>query len=89
MFGLVDDDAQRKEGPTRIPRGSAGWPEGFTSLEVEPQTLWAKGRLELLRPGPRIAIVGSRAPTHYGETQARRFGYELAARGISLLAASA
>ena len=43
-------------------------------LEVEPQALWAKGP-PLLRPRPRIAIVGSRADRHYGETQARRFGY--------------
>lgn len=85
MSDLVDDETERKGDTTRITRGSAGWPEGFASLVVEPQELWAKGRVELLRPGPRIAIVGSRAPTHYGETQARRFGYELAARGITVV----
>lgn len=71
--------------PTRISRGSAGWPAGFASLELEPQCLWARGRAEWLDPGPRVAIVGSRAPTTYGETQARRFGYELAARGITVV----
>lgn len=85
MSDLVDDETERNGDTTRIPRGSASWPEGFTSLELEPQALWARGRVELLRPRPRIAVVGSRAPTHYGETQARRFGYELAARGITVV----
>lgn len=69
-------------GARRIVRGAPGWPGGFASLDAEPSELWLRGRRELLEAPARVAVVGSRAPTPYGEGQARRFGFELAARGI-------
>lgn len=50
-----------------------------------PDALWLRGRVELISPAPRIAIVGSRAPTPYGLAQAARFGRELAAAGVCIV----
>ena len=44
--------------------------------------LWLAGRAEVLVREPRIAIVGSRSPTPYGDAQARRFAYALATEGF-------
>jgi DNA processing protein len=36
-------------------------------------------------PGPRVAIVGSRRPTPYGEAAAERLAYDLALAGVAVL----
>lgn len=68
-----------------VTRGTPDWPDGLATIDVEPGRLWLRGVHELLQPPRRIAIVGSRAPTPYGLTQARRFGRELAARGVTIV----
>ncbi|QDU69267.1 hypothetical protein Pla86_43850 [Planctomycetes bacterium Pla86] len=61
------------------------------TIEGAPECLWARGRVELLagddsaRGGPRVAIVGSRGPSPYGQDQARRFSAWLAARGATIV----
>ena len=65
-----------------LTRGAPHWPDGFASIDVEPARLWLRGRAEILQRPRRVAIVGSRAPTPYGTTQARLFGHRLAVRGI-------
>jgi len=51
-------------------------------VEDPPSVLWARGRLELLARRPRVAVVGSRSPSPYGEAQAERFGEALARAGV-------
>ena len=52
---------------------SPSWPEELGWIDGPPEELWARGRLDLLSRKPRVAVVGSRSPTPYGEAQARRF----------------
>ncbi|MDG1499405.1 MAG: DNA-processing protein DprA [Planctomycetota bacterium] len=64
---------------------SANWPACLTTIDSPPTKLWARGDPGLLAPGPRIAIVGSRSPTPYGEAQARRFAIAFAEAGITIV----
>lgn len=64
---------------------SANWPASLTTIDSPPSKLWARGDPDLLSPGPRIAIVGSRSPTPYGEAQARRFAIAFAEAGITVV----
>jgi DNA processing protein len=65
------------------------WPPSLLHIDAPPTKLWLEGRTELLTPGPRIAIVGSRAPTPYGEAQARRFAMAFAQAGITIVSGMA
>jgi DNA processing protein len=47
--------------------------------------LWVRGRAELLRAPALVAIVGTRAPTPYGTSQAQRFARALAAAGVGVV----
>lgn len=70
----------------RIELGGPSYPPLLSRIEGPPPTLWANGRLELVtRERPRIAIVGTRSPTPYGEAQALRFGAALAAAGVVVI----
>ena len=62
--------------------GSPSWPDLLDHIDGPPARLWARGRLEALAAGPRVAIVGTRSPTPYGADQARRFASELATAGV-------
>ena len=65
--------------------GHADWPIELDVIEAPPRELWARGVLERLRERPRVAIVGSRAPTPYGIDQAARFAFRLASRGVCIV----
>ncbi len=69
----------------RIEPGSSLWPSELEAIDLPPETLWVRGRTELLAQRPRIAIVGTRAPTPYGEAQSARFASALAAAGVSIV----
>lgn len=69
----------------RILPGSELWPAELREIEAPPESLWLRGRVELLATSPRIAIVGSRSPTAYGEAQARRFARSLAGAGATIV----
>ncbi len=69
--------------------GSPSWPSGLAEIEGVPEHLWARGRSELLAARPRVAIVGTRGPSAYGEAQAARFGRELAVAGIVVVSGMA
>jgi DNA processing protein len=64
---------------------STNWPPSLTTIDSPPTKLWARGELTLLSPAPRIAIVGSRSPTPYGEAQARRFAIAFVEAGITIV----
>ncbi|MBM3975725.1 MAG: DNA-protecting protein DprA [Planctomycetes bacterium] len=67
--------------PLRLARGSALWPAEFENIEGVPQALWCLGRREWLSRRPCVAIVGTRAPTPYGQAQAARFARAFASAG--------
>lgn len=72
---------------THLLPGSPSWPRELDTIASPPAELWARGRLELLRsePARRIALVGSRAPTPYGEEQAGLFARHLARLGVTVV----
>ena len=71
--------------PVRIEPRSATWPELLRPIEGPPEALWLRGRLPLLARTPRVAVVGTRAPTPYGEAQAARFAAALARAGVTVV----
>lgn len=71
--------------PLRIEARSASWPELLRHIEGPPEALWVRGRLPLLTLTPRVAVVGTRAPTPYGEAQAARFAAGLARAGVTVV----
>lgn len=73
----------------RVTPGSPSWPGELETIDAPPEELWLRGRIELLDRRPRIAIVGSRAPTPYGEAQAERFASALAQAGVVVVSGMA
>jgi DNA processing protein len=71
--------------PLRLVPGNALWPVEFDRIEGAPRELWIRGRHELLKWRPRVAIVGTRAPTPYGQAQAARFARTLATAGAVIV----
>jgi len=69
--------------PTSLAPRSPGWPAELDAIEAPPERLWLRGRAELLDPArARVAVVGTRAPSPYGEAMARRFAAALAGAGV-------
>ncbi len=68
-----------------IEPGSTHWPAELLEIEGSPERLWLRGRLSVLSALPRIALVGSRSPTPYGESQADRFARVLARAGCCIV----
>ncbi len=64
---------------------SPRWPGELDEIEGPPEELWLAGRIECLERSPRVAIVGTRSPTPYGEAQAARFAAALALQGIVIV----
>jgi DNA processing protein len=75
--------------PLRIGPGSPDWPRELLEIEGAPEALWLRGQIEILGREPRIAIVGTRAPTPYGEAQAARFASALSLAGVSVVSGMA
>jgi DNA processing protein len=69
----------------RIEPRSTHWPRELREIEAPPENLWLRGRVEILAQGPRIAVVGTRAPTPYGEAQAARFAAAFARAGATIV----
>lgn len=61
------------------------WPQALRQIEGPPEQLWLRGAVDLLAREPKVAIVGARAPTAYGEDQARRFARVLAEHGVVIV----
>ena len=72
-------------GVLHIVRDGPTWPRELSQIAAPPDELWLRGRTELLARGLRVAIVGTRSPTAYGEMQARLFASELAASGAVIV----
>jgi DNA processing protein len=64
---------------------SACYPTELTTVPSPPEDVFVRGRVELLQRRPRVAIVGTRTPTPYGESQARHFASVLAGAGCVIV----
>lgn len=68
---------------------SPSWPSELSEIEGVPDRIWLRGRVDLLARRPRVAIVGTRGPSPYGEAQAARFARDLARAGIVVVSGMA
>ncbi len=71
--------------PLRIEPGSRSWPTELDHVEEPPSELWLLGRTQVLARRPRVAVVGTRSPSPYGEAQAERFAAALASAGVVIV----
>jgi len=78
-------DVEARDRTLRIQPGSASWPAELRSIDAPPEALWLRGRTELLATKPRVALVGSRSPSPYGEAQARRVARGRAGAGVVIV----
>lgn len=60
---------------------------GLNAVERKnaPAWLWTAGDVSLLRPRPRVSIVGTRQPSPDGSRRAERLARELAAEGVAIV----
>lgn len=66
------------------------WPHSLDDLGVHaPTMLWVRGDADLLRVPSRVAIVGARAASGYGEMLAAEFAGDLAAAGTVVVSGGA
>lgn len=66
------------------------WPASVDDLGTHrPVSLWVRGRVELLRAGPRVSIVGARAASSYGEDVAAELAGDLAMSGAVIVSGAA
>lgn len=70
--------------------GDTLWPSSLDDLGAHaPTVLWVRGDPELLSAAPRVAIVGARAASGYGEMLAGDFAGDLAAGGAVVVSGGA
>ncbi|MDQ0725587.1 DNA-processing protein DprA [Microbacterium sp. W4I20] len=75
---------------TLLVPGDEFWPSSFHDLEANaPSALWVRGRPELLVAEPRVAVVGARAASGYGEHVAAELAGDLAATGAVIVSGGA
>lgn len=66
------------------------WPRAVDDLGLHaPVALWVRGDVSLLARDPRVAIVGARASSGYGEMLAAEFAGDLAASGAVVVSGGA
>ncbi len=65
--------------------GQTGWPSELDEIQHPPDELWLRGRVEILARTPRVALVGTRSPSAYGELQAARLATALALHGVTVV----
>lgn len=71
---------------TRIERGDARYPAELDDLqENAPPFLWTRGPLEILDVRPRVAVVGTRRATAYGERVTREIVGALVRAGACIV----
>jgi DNA processing protein len=70
----------------RVDRGDAAYPAELEDLrENAPSFLWTRGSHDLLNVRPRVAIVGTRKSTAYGERVARELSAAFARAGACVV----
>ncbi len=73
-----------KTGVTLVTWADEGYPECLKRIADPPLVLYVAGEVAALET-PSVAIIGTRRPTVYGRETARRFGYQLAAAGYTVV----
>lgn len=79
------DDVDTVTTPLCLEPSSPSWPRELDTIERGPERVWVRGRLDRLEVRPRVAIVGTRSPSPYGDAQARRFARELVRAGVCIV----
>lgn len=80
----------RDVGARLVLPGDAEWPDELSDLGPHaPSVLWVRGEMALLRAQPRVAIVGARAASGYGEHLAGEFAGDLAMNGAVIVSGGA
>lgn len=74
----------RTRGLQLLTAEDADWPEAFRHMPDAPVVLYVWGRLAA-RDRHAFAIVGSRRATNYGRTCARKFSFQLAHAGFTII----
>ncbi|MRH91565.1 DNA-protecting protein DprA [Nocardia sp. SYP-A9097] len=90
----LDLERAQRAGGRLLTRDDPGWPAALNDLDTveahTPIALWTRGPGQLnLLTDRSIAVVGTRAPTSYGEKVARYVGMDLAAQGWTILSGGA
>ena len=85
-FGPVDFQLRQaaRLGATLISWWDDSYPGALRAIYDPPVCLWVRGDIEACDE-QAVAIVGTRKPSHYGETQARILAKELASRGFTII----
>lgn len=73
-----------ERGVAAVAFSDPGYPALLRRIHNPPLVLYVQGRLEPA-DAVALAIVGTRHPTHYGQTHAGRLASELASRGMTIV----
>jgi DNA processing protein len=85
-------DVAAEHNATMLVPGDAHWPTGLHDLgATQPLALWTRGNTALLAQpvSRRVALVGARAATGYGEHVAMQLANDLAERGTAIVSGGA
>lgn len=74
----------REVGATILPWSAPEYPAALRQIHSPPLVLYVRGKLEE-RDRHSIGIVGSRRATHYGRDCARKFAFQLAQAGLTVV----
>jgi DNA processing protein len=79
-----DVEAQRSAGVAVYALSDATYPPALFADHQAPAVLFSRGDIDSLN-GPRVAVVGTRSATHYGEDVAAELGRDLAGAGVAVV----
>ena len=68
-----------------ITLGDAAYPSDLLQIADPPPMLYAQGQLQVLAHPHKLAVVGSRNPTHQGAANARQFSQALGEAGLCIV----
>ena len=80
----AEQDRMREMGLTLLTESDPAWPEGLRQMHDAPLLLYVHGKVEP-RDRSAIGVVGSRKATAYGLTCAKKFAFQLAHAGVTVL----
>jgi DNA processing protein len=81
-----EEEALARLGASFVLKGEPGYPQNLARLSHSPHGLYIKGCIPAC---PAAAIVGTRRPTLYGRSQAKKIASELARAGLCVVSGMA